>query len=60
MGLGNDDDPADAERREFVKVHVDDGGLRGFGGLDHDGFNLLEIVEQLGIARLEFHQEMRP
>jgi hypothetical protein len=58
MRFGNDDDAADAEGAEVMEVGPDDRGLGNFGAGDQDLFHSLDVVEEFGIAPIEFQQQV--
>src|SRR5205823_14855815 len=55
MGLGDDDDSADAEGIELMEDDIDDRGLRSLRGLDQRALHGLDVVDgvQIAIEQLE-------
>src|SRR2546430_1983151 len=58
MGLGNDDDAADAEGVELVEDDVDDGGLGSLRRLDQGFLHRLEVVDHVGVAIEQLDQQV--
>src|SRR5207249_978779 len=58
MGLGDDDDAADAEGVELVEDDVDDGGLGSLRRLDQGFLHRLEAVDHVGVAIEQLDQQV--
>src|SRR5437899_10897291 len=58
IGLGDDDDAADAEGVELVEDDVDDGGLGSLRRLDQGFLHRLEAVDHVGVAIEQLDQQV--
>src|SRR2546430_14235362 len=58
MGLGNDDDTADAEGVELVEDDVTDGGLGSLRRLDQGFLHPLEVVDHVRVAIEQLDQQV--
>ena len=58
MRFGDDHHAGDAVRIEGVKHHIHNPGFGVFGRFNHDGFNFMNIVQDFGIAVVEFDEQM--
>jgi hypothetical protein len=60
MRFGNHDHAGDSVRVKGVEYRVNDPRPGVLGGIDHDGFHFMDIVQEFGIAVVEFNQQMPP
>jgi hypothetical protein len=58
MRFGNHDHAGDAVRIKGMKNDIHDSGLGHFGGLDHNGFHFVNIVQDFGVAVVKFDEEV--
>jgi hypothetical protein len=58
MRFGDHDNARDAVRIKGVEHHVDNPRFGDFGGFHHYRFDFVHIIQDFGIAVVEFDQEM--
>lgn len=58
MRFRDDDHSGNSMRVKRVKDHIDNAGFGDFGRLDHHGFDFVDVVENFGVALVEFDQEV--
>lgn len=58
MRFGDHNDTGNPMRVECMKHNVDDTRLGHLRGLDHNGFHFMHIVQDFGVAVVEFDQEV--
>ena len=58
MRFGDDDDTGDAMRIKRVEDSIDDSGPGMFGGVHHDRFDFMHVVQHFGVAIIKFDQQV--
>ena len=56
--FGDDDDAGNAVRVKGMENDVHNVRMRVFGGIDHDGFDFVHVVENFGVAVIQLDEEM--
>lgn len=60
MRFGDHDDSGNSVRVKGMKNDIDDPCPRVLGGINHDRFDFMDIIQNFGIAVVKFDEQMPP